>query len=62
MNFLLELPQSLFNPNGTASHTIFNLTSIVFLTFSVVGVVMWILIGWGALRRRVSFYWHAPVG
>jgi cytochrome c oxidase subunit II len=54
-------PQSTLDPAGPAAKFISNLSWIVYLTFCVVGVIMWILLAWAATRRRGSFDHHEPV-
>lgn len=58
--FQLAHSQSMLNPGGPAAHSISTLSWIVFLIFLVVTVVMWVLIGWIAVRRRGTFEQHGP--
>src|SRR5579871_5076157 len=53
--------ESMMAPAGPASENLANLGWFVFLLFSVVAVIMWILLAWVAMRRRGSFAEHAPV-
>src|SRR5579885_1992007 len=54
-------PQSMFSPGGPAASHLANLGWFVFILFIVVAVIMWVLLGWAAVRRRGSFDEHAPV-
>lgn len=54
-------PQSTLDPAGPAAHEISSLSWIVYGTFCAVGLVMWALILWVALRKRGSLEEHAPV-
>jgi len=54
-------PQSTLNPAGPAAHEISSLSWIVYGTFIVVGVIMWALILWVAVRRRGTLDEHAPI-
>lgn len=54
-------PQSTLDPAGPAAHEISSLSWIVYGTFCVVGLVMWALLLWVALRRRGSLEQHAPI-
>jgi cytochrome c oxidase subunit 2 len=57
-----RVAQSVVEPNGPAAKTISDLIWGVFLVFSAVGVIMWILIAWIVLRRRNgTLQYHAPV-
>lgn len=60
---LLQLPgpQNTMSPHGPAAHDISTLAWIVLVTFLVVTFIMWILIGWVALRRRGHFSDKPPV-
>lgn len=64
---LLFLPgcrvaQSMVDTNGPAANTISELIWTIFLGFSAVAVIMWILIAWMALRRRNgTIEPHAPL-
>jgi|SRR5579871_1781387 len=53
--------ESMMAPAGPASENLANLGWFVFLLFSVVAVIMWILLAWVAMRKRGSFAEHAPV-
>ena len=53
-------PQNMLGPGGPAARTIASTGWFVLITFSAVTVVMWILIGWLALRRKGTLAEHAP--
>lgn len=53
-------PQSTLNPRGPASGNIASLEWAVLITFCVVSLIMWVLLGWAAVRRRGSLETHAP--
>lgn len=50
----------MLSPGGTAAREIAHLTGPVLLVFAGISIVMWILIGWVALRRTGSFADHVP--
>jgi cytochrome c oxidase subunit 2 len=52
--------QNILAPGGPAARTIADAGWFVLITFSAVTVVMWILIGWLALRRKGTLAEHAP--
>ena len=54
-------PQSMFAPAGPAAENLAHLGWFIFLLFSTVGIVMWVLLAWVASRRRGTFQEHAPV-
>ncbi len=54
-------PQSMFAPGGPAAGNLANLGWFVFILFIAVAVIMWVLLGWAAFRRRGTFEEHAPV-
>jgi cytochrome c oxidase subunit 2 len=54
-------PQDYLHTAGPAAHRIAVLGWFALLSFSVTIVVMWLLIGWIAVRRRGSFTEHAPI-
>ena len=53
--------QSTLHPGGPAARTISHLSWVVYGTFSVVAVVMWILLAWVAIRKKGSLAEHEPV-
>jgi cytochrome c oxidase subunit 2 len=57
----LAQSQSMMNPAGPAARDISTLSWIVFSIFMAVALVMWVLIGWVALRRRGSLAEHFPI-
>jgi cytochrome c oxidase subunit 2 len=54
-------PQDYLHTGGEAAARIASLGWFALLSFSATVVVMWILIGWIAVRRRGTFAEHAPV-
>lgn len=52
--------QNMLRPGGPAARTLADANGFVLLLFAAVTVVMWILIGWIALRRRGTLAAHAP--
>jgi cytochrome c oxidase subunit 2 len=54
-------PQNMLGPAGPAARDISTLSWIVLGIFSAVAVIMWVLLGWTALRRRGSLSEHEPV-
>ncbi|MGH9716663.1 MAG: cytochrome c oxidase subunit II [Candidatus Acidiferrales bacterium] len=61
-SFLLQVTgsESMLNPAGAAAHRISTLGWIVFITFMVVSLIMWIIVIWVAVRRRGKLSDHAP--
>ena len=57
----LAQSQSMMNPAGLSARDISTLSWIVFSIFMAVALVMWVLIGWVALRRRGSLAEHFPI-
>ena len=53
-------PQNMLAPGGPAARRLADAGWFVLITFSVVSVVMWVLIGWLAFRRRGTLAEHAP--
>jgi cytochrome c oxidase subunit II len=53
-------PQNMRAPGGPAARRLADAGWFVLITFSIVTVVMWVLIGWLALRRRGTLAEHAP--
>lgn len=54
-------PQDFMRGTGPAAHGLASLGWTVLVTFSAVTVVVWLLIGWIAVRRRGTLAEHAPV-
>ncbi len=52
--------QNMLRPGGPAARTLAGANGLILLLFVAVSVVMWILIGWIAMRRRGTFAEHAP--
>jgi cytochrome c oxidase subunit 2 len=53
-------PQNILAPGGPAARRLADAGWLVLITFSVVTLVMWGLIGWLALRRKGTLAEHAP--
>lgn len=53
--------QSMLSPGGPASENIAELGWFVFILFSGIGVIMWILLVWICLRRRGTLAEHEPI-
>ncbi|MGC2618389.1 MAG: cytochrome c oxidase subunit II [Acidobacteriaceae bacterium] len=56
-----EEAQSTFNPQGPAAQRIAHLSWLMTILFVFITLVMWILIAWGAVRRRGTLEEHEPV-
>lgn len=54
-------PQSTLNPAGPAARSISWLSWFIYITFIVVGLIMWGLLIWVAVRRRGTLAEHEPV-
>jgi cytochrome c oxidase subunit 2 len=52
--------QNMLRPGGPAARTLADANGFILILFAAVTVVMWILIGWIALRRRGTLTEHAP--
>jgi cytochrome c oxidase subunit 2 len=52
--------QNMLRPGGPAARTLADAGSFILVVFLAVTVLMWILIGWIALRRRGTLADHAP--
>jgi cytochrome c oxidase subunit 2 len=57
---LPSTPDSTLNPAGPAAGNIATLEWAVLITFCVVALIMWLLLGWAATRRRGSLDSHEP--
>lgn len=53
--------QSTFNTQGPAADRIAPLSWFMTIVFLITTVVMWVLIGWAALRRKGSLEEHEPI-
>jgi cytochrome c oxidase subunit II len=53
-------PRSTLNPRGPAAGSIATLEWSVLITFCAVALIMWVLLGWAAARRRGTLDTHAP--
>jgi len=58
---LLQLPQNMLNPGGSAADSISKLTWAMLICFIAVTAVMWVLIWIAASKRQGSFLEHARV-
>jgi cytochrome c oxidase subunit II len=53
--------ESMLAPGGPAAENLASLGWFVFILFCAIGVIMWVLLTWVAVRKRGSFEEHAPV-
>lgn len=53
-------PQSILHPGGPAGGNLAQIGWIVFILFSIIGLIMWFLLGWAVMRKRGSLAEHAP--
>lgn len=53
--------QSTFNAHGPAAERLAQLSWFMTILFLVITLIMWLLIAWGAKRRRGTLAEHAPV-
>lgn len=53
-------PRNTLHPQGPAAGSIATLEWAVLITFCVVALVMWVLLGWAASRRRGTLETHEP--
>lgn len=54
-------PQSTLEAHGPAAHHIAGLSWFMTILFLVITLIMWVLIGWGFIRRRGTLAEHAPI-
>lgn len=56
-----EHEQSSLYSNGPAAHRIANMQWGLIVAFMIISIIMWVLIGWAAVKRRGTLAEHAPV-
>ncbi len=54
-------PFSMMSPGGPAATNLAHVGWWIFLLFSVIALIMWVLIAWISVRRRGTLEEHAPV-
>lgn len=52
--------QNMLRPGGPAARTLADANGFILVLFVAVSIVMWVIIGWIALRRRGTLAEHAP--